>query len=89
VAASIAHICSVSMKFTRTDGEPYWKWLYAIPLLHQLQSQDGITHDHMSFDPSAPNWGTEGLDKRSLAEFIEHVQDKRYVYMNVLTVITF
>ena len=79
------------MKFTKADGEPYWEWLYAIPLLHQLQSQDGITHDHMSFDPSKPNWGTKGLDRHSLAEFMECVQDKRCIYirMDVLIVMTF
>jgi len=77
VAASIAYICSTSMEFTKKGGEPYWEWLYAIPLLHQLKSKDEVTHDHMSFDPSKPNWGTQGLSKRSLAEFRQRVQDRK------------
>ena len=85
MAHSIAHICSVSMEFTKKNGEPYWEWLYAIPLLHQLQLQDGVTHDYMSVDPSKPNWGTQGLKRNKLKEFSERIQSKRYQFLNVLT----
>ena len=77
VAASVASICSVSMKFTKKDGEPYWEWLYAVPLLHQLQFHDGVTHDDMSIDPSNPNWGIKGLDISKLKAFGKHIQGKR------------
>ena len=80
MARSIAHICSVSMEFTRKGGEPYWEWLYAVPLLHQLQLDDRVVHDYMSVDPSKPNWGTEGLDMNKLIEFKERVQKQRYMY---------
>ena len=79
MARSIAHICSVSMEFTRKSGEPYWEWLYAVPLLHQLQLEDGVVHDYMSFDPYKPHWGTEGLDINKLIEFRERVQKQRYI----------
>ena len=59
-------------------GEPYWEWLYAIPLLHRLQLQDGVKIDDMSIDPSRPNWGTNQMDKRNLKEFSERIQSKRY-----------
>ena len=67
------------MEFIKKNGEPYWEWLYAIPLLHQLLLQDGVTHDYMSVDPSNPNWGTQGLKRNKLKEFSEHVQSKRYL----------
>ena len=68
----------MSMEFIKKGGEPYWEWLYAVPLLHQLQLQDGVTHDYMTVDPSKPNWGTQGLDRNKLKEFSENVQNKRY-----------
>ena len=81
MAPSIAQICSLSMEFTRKGGEPFWEWLYVVPLLHQLQLQDGVTHDYMTVDPSEPNWGTEGLDRSKLKEFSERIQNKKYVWM--------
>ena len=79
MASSIAHICSVSMEFPGKGGEPYWEWLYAVPLLHRLQLQDGETHDYNSVVPTKPNWGTVGLDRERLHEFSEQVQAKKYV----------
>ena len=69
------------METTKKNGEPYYEWLYAVPLLHQLQLQDGVTHDYMSVDPSKPNWGTHGLDKSKLKQFSEHMQSKKYVLL--------
>ena len=71
------------MLFVKKSGEPYWEWLYAIPLLHRLQLQDGVTHGYMSVDPSKPNWGTKGLDMVKLKDFSEHIQSKRYVPISV------
>ena len=62
------------MEFTKKGGEPYWEWLSAVPLLHQLQLQDGVTHDYMSIDPSKPNWGTQALDRNRIAEFSKLLQ---------------
>ena len=78
MAPSIAKICSISMQYVKKGGEPYWEWLYAVPLLHQLQLQDGVTHDYMSIDPTGPNWGTQGLDKINLIEFSERAQKQKY-----------
>ena len=80
MAASIANFCSILMEFTKKGHEPYWEWLYAVPLLHQLQLQDGVTHDYMSVNPLKPNWGTQGLNMIKLMEFSECIQSKRYVY---------
>ena len=80
MARSVGHICSISMEFIKKDGEPYWEWLYAVPLLHQLQLQDGVTHDYMTVDPSKPNWGNQLLDRSKLKEFNDHVQRRRYAY---------
>ena len=75
MASSIAHICSISMEFIKEDGEPYWEWLYTVPLLHQLQLQDKETHDCMHFDP---NWGTQGLNMNKLKKFSQRIQSKKY-----------
>ena len=79
MAASIANICSITMEYTKENGEPYYEWLYAVPLLHQLQLQDGVTHDYMSVDPTKPNWGIEGLDRSKLMEFSQRIKSKKYV----------
>ena len=67
------------MEFIKRNGEPYWEWLCAIPLLHRLQLQVGVTHNYMSVDPSSPNWGNQGLDRSKLKEFSECIQSKKYV----------
>lgn len=69
------------MEFTKKNGEPYYEWLYAVPLFHQLQLQDGVAHDYMSVDPSKPNWGTQGLERNKLKEFSERIQSKRYLFI--------
>ena len=69
------------MEFTKKNGEPYYEWLYAVPLLHQLQLQDGVTHNWMSIDPFNPNWGTHGLYWMRLKHFSERVQGKKYVLL--------
>ena len=79
MAKSIAHICSVSMGFTKKGGEPYWEWLYAVPLLHQLQLEDGVVHNDMSVDPYKINWGTQELESIKLLEFRGRMQKQRYV----------
>ena len=66
------------MEFINEGGEPYWEWLYAVPLLHQLQLQVGIKIDDMTVDPSRPNWGTKEMDKKKLKEFSERIQNKKY-----------
>lgn len=77
VATSIASICLVSMEFIKKDGEPYWEWLYAVPLLHQLQLHDGVVHDDTSVVPSNLNWGIKGLDISKLKEFSKRIRSKR------------
>ena len=79
MADSIASICSVSMECSREGGEPYWEWLYVVPLFHQLQLQDGVTHDYMSVDPFDVNWGTQGLNVTKLKEFRKRIHNKKYV----------
>ena len=66
------------MEFINEGGEPYWEWLYAVPLLHQLQLQVGIKIDDMTVDPSRPNWGAKEMDKKKLKEFSERIQNKKY-----------
>ena len=72
------------MEFINEGGEPYWEWLHAVPLLHQLQLPDGLKIDGMSIDPSRPNWGTKEMDKEKLKEFSQRIQSKRYGWVNVL-----
>ena len=81
VASGIAYVCSLSIAHGKTDSSCQWHWLYAIPLLHQLQSQDGITDDHMTVDPDNVDWGINGLDKDKLKDFKCLVQSKRYSYI--------
>ena len=65
------------MEYTKKCGEPYWEWLYAIPLFHQLQLEDGVTHDYMSVDPRNPDWGIEGMNRSKLIRFSERVQNEK------------
>ena len=56
-----------------------WHWLYAVPLLHQLQSQDGITQDHANVDPDNFDWGINGLEEGKLQDFKSSIQSKKYL----------
>ena len=58
-------------------GTPYWEWLLAVPLLHQLQSPIGKTVDNTYIDPEKPDWGWNGLNRTNLKEFRLYVQSKR------------
>lgn len=79
VASGIAHVCSLSIVHDKNNGSYRCHWLYAVPLLHQLQSQDdGVTDDHTSVDPYNVDWGINGLDKDRLQDFKCLVQNKRY-----------
>ena len=80
MATSIAHICSISMEITKENGDPYWEWLYAVPLLHQLQLENGVKHDYTSIDPNKPNWGVKGFDMSNLLDFSGHIRSKRYIH---------
>ena len=63
------------MEFTKEDGEPYWEWLYTVPLLQQLQLQDKETYAHMHIDP---DWGKKGLNMNKLKKFSQRIQSKKY-----------
>ena len=73
-------MCSISMVPNKSIGGPYKEWLYAIPLLHQLQYKDGIAHDSAPFDPKEPDWGTSGLDSSQLAQFKDFIKNEKYVH---------
>ena len=78
VARSIAHLCSMSMTTNKSlGGTPYWEWLLAIPLLHQLQAPDGTQVDDLYIDTDKPDWGWNGLDRTNLREFRNYVQSKK------------
>ena len=76
VAGGIAYVCSLSI----AHGKTQWQWLYAVPLLHQLRSQDGMTQDYLTVDPDNVDWGINGLDEDKLQDFKCLVQSKRYSY---------
>ena len=84
VASGIAYVCSLSIVHAKANGLCQWHWLYAIPLLHQLQLQDGLTDDHMTVDPDNVDWGINGLDKDKLQDFKCLVQSKRYIVICIL-----
>jgi len=67
-------------------GTPYWEWLLAVPLLHQLQSPAGTQVDHMYFDPEKPDWGWHGLNRSNLREFRLHIQSKKLVVLKCTNV---
>ena len=81
IASGIAYACSLSIAYDKTSGSCHWDWLYAVPLLHQLRSQDDVKHDYMSVDPDDVDWGLCGLDKGKLQDFKCIIQDKRYSYV--------
>ena len=81
VASGITYVCSLSIAHNKANGICQWHWLYAAPLLHQLQSQDGVTQDCVSTDLDNIDWGISGLDKDKLQDFKCFVQDKRYSYL--------
>ena len=76
---SIAHVCSLSIAHAKANGSCHWHWLYAVPLLHQLQSQEGVTQDYTTADPHNVDWGIKGLDQDKLRDFKCLVQNKRYI----------
>ena len=78
IASGIAYACSLSIAYDKTSGSCHWDWLYAVPLLHQLQSQDEVKHDYVSVDHDDVDWGLSGLDKGKLQDFKCIVQSKRY-----------
>ena len=78
VANGIAYVCSLSIAHAKANGSCHWHWLYAVPLLHQLQSQDGVTQDYTTVDPDNVDWGIKGLDKDKLQDFKCLVQNNRY-----------
>ena len=74
VANGIAYVCSLSIAHDKASNLCHWNWLYAVPLLHQLQPQDSAAH---AIDPDNVDWGIHGLDKDSLQDFKSLVQKKR------------
>ena len=79
VASGITYVCSLLIAHNRANGIRQWHWLYAVPLLHQLQPHDEVTQDYTSNEPDNVDWGINGLDKDRLQEFKCFVQNKRYV----------
>ena len=66
------------MAHNNAKGVCNWHWLYAVPLLHQLHSQDGVPQDYTCVDPDNFDWGINGLDEEKLQNFKCLVQNKRY-----------
>ena len=83
VANGIAYVCSLLIAHNKANGIRQWHWLYAVPLLHQLQSHDGVTQDYTLTDLDSIDWGINGLDKDRLQEFKCFVQKKRYICCNM------
>ena len=81
VANGIAYVCSLSIAHNKANGIYQWHWLYAAPLLHQLQSHDGVIQECISTDLDTIDWGMTGLDKDNFQDFKLFVQNKRYRYL--------
>lgn len=80
VANSIVYVCSLLISHDKANGLCHWDWLYAVPLLHELQSQDKVTQDwdRTFADPENVDWGVNGLDRVKLQDFKNLVHKKRY-----------
>ena len=81
VAGGIAYVCSLLISYNKANKDLCnWHWLYAVPLLHQLQSQDGIIQDHTIVNPDVNfDWGINGLEEGKLQDFKYLIQNKKYL----------
>ena len=81
ITSGIAYACSLSIAHSKAKDLCNWHWLFAVPLLHQLQSQDGIAQDHTRVDPDNFDWGINGLKEGKLQDFKCLIQSKKYNYI--------